>query len=128
MIPHLFYYQLLVLGLLWLFVMLSLAWPSPSGSQEPKPATPITSRRTRGKEPKPFAGLTYKPPCPLCAQHAISPTPPSSLPPAPMHPPTRRPRGKRNKKVAVSVAMICSPIRETLEGARHHGLRVAHHR
>ena len=35
---------------------------------------------------------------------------------------------KRNKKVAVSVAMICSPIRGTLEGARHHGLRVAHHR
>ena len=36
-------------------------------------------------------------------------------------------RGKRNKKVAVPVVMICSPIRGTLEGARHHGLRVTHH-
>src|SRR5262247_3447572 len=31
---------------------------------------------------------------------------------------------KRNKKV--SVVMICSPSRGTLEGAMHHGLRVAH--
>src|SRR5215470_18451473 len=31
---------------------------------------------------------------------------------------------KRNKKVAV--VMICSPSRGTLEGAIHHGLRVAH--
>jgi uncharacterized protein YdiU (UPF0061 family) len=31
---------------------------------------------------------------------------------------------KRNKKV--SVVMICSPIRGTLEGAMHHGLRVTH--
>jgi hypothetical protein len=64
MIPHFFYYQLLVLGLLWLFVMLYLAWPSPSGAQAPRPATPITSRRTRGKELKPFVGLTHK--APLC--------------------------------------------------------------
>src|SRR6266536_1066392 len=33
---------------------------------------------------------------------------------------------KRNKKVAVSVVMICSPIRGTLEGAMHHELRVTH--
>src|SRR4030095_5439467 len=33
---------------------------------------------------------------------------------------------KRIKKVAVSVVMICSPIRGTLDGARCHGLRVAH--
>src|SRR5262249_52738041 len=74
MIPHLLYYQLLVLGLLWLFVMLSLAWPSPNGPQEPRPATPVTSRRTRGTEPQPFAGLTHKPPCALCDQQATPPT------------------------------------------------------
>jgi len=28
MIPHLFYYQLVVLGLLWLCVMLHAVWPS----------------------------------------------------------------------------------------------------
>jgi hypothetical protein len=28
MIPHLVFYQLAVLGLLWLFVMLHAAWPS----------------------------------------------------------------------------------------------------
>ena len=27
MVPHLFYYQLALLALLWLFVMLPLSWP-----------------------------------------------------------------------------------------------------
>src|SRR5215813_5027124 len=92
MIPHLFYYQLLVLGLLWLFVMLSLAWPSPSGPQAPRPTIPSTSRRTRGKEPQPFGGLTHKPLCVLCDQEATHPTPPPSVRPDPMPPTHRRPR------------------------------------
>src|SRR5262245_19891461 len=33
---------------------------------------------------------------------------------------------KRNKKLAVSVVMLCAPSRGTLEGAMHHGLRVTH--
>ena len=74
MIPHLFYYQLMVLGLLWLFVVLSLAWPSPSGPQAPRPTIPSTSRRRRGKEPQPFGGLTHKPLCVLCDQEATHPT------------------------------------------------------
>jgi transposase-like protein len=92
MIPHLFYYQLLVLGLLWLFVMLSLAWPSSNGPQESRPATPIMSRRQHGKKPQPFTGLTHKPPCALCDQEATPPKLPPPLPPAPMPQPTRRPR------------------------------------
>src|SRR5438874_108658 len=92
MIPHLFYYQLLVLGLLWLFGMLSLAWPSPSGPQAPQPTIPSTSRRTRGKEPQPFGGLTHKPLCVLCDQEATHPTPPPPVRPDPMPPPHRRPR------------------------------------
>src|SRR5499426_2088059 len=92
MIPHLFYYQLLVLGLLWLFVMLSLAWPSPSGPQVPRPTIPSTSRRTRGKEPQPFGGLTHKPLCVLCDQEATPPTPPPPVRPDPMPPTHRRPR------------------------------------
>jgi transposase-like protein/IS1 family transposase len=92
MIPHLVYYQLLVLGLLWLFVMLSLAWPNPSGAQAPRPATPITLRRTHGKEPKPFVGLTHKPHCAACEQEAMPPLPPPPGPPDPMPPTNRRPR------------------------------------
>src|SRR6266568_5485945 len=92
MVPHLFYYQLIVLGLLWLFVMLSLTWPSPSGPQEPRPATPNTTRRKRGKEPHPFGGLTRKPLCALCDQEAPHPTPPPPVRPDPMPPTHRRPR------------------------------------
>jgi IS1 family transposase len=92
MIPHLFYYQLMVLGLLWLFVVLSLAWPSPSGPQAPRPTIPSTSRRKRGKEPQPFGGLTHKPLCVLCDQEATHPTPPPPVRPEPMPPTHRRPR------------------------------------
>ena len=92
MIPHLFYYQLLVLGLLWLFVMLSLAWPSPSGPQAPRPTIPSTSRRTRGQESQPFGGLTHKPLCVLCDQEATPPTPPPPVRPEPMPPTHRRPQ------------------------------------
>src|SRR5919206_184846 len=92
MIPPLFYYQLLVLGLLWLFVMLALVWPSPSGPQAPRPTIPSTARRTRGKEPQPFGGLTHKPLCALCDQEATHPTPPPPVRPAPMPPTHRRPR------------------------------------
>lgn len=92
MIPSLFYYQLLVLGLLWLCVMLCWAWPSPRGPQAPRPAMPITSRRHRFKEPPPFAGLTHKPPCALCDQEAPHPRPSPPLPPDPMPSTNRRPR------------------------------------
>ena len=92
MIPHLFYYQLMVLGLLSLFVILSLAWPSPSGPQTPRPTLPSTSRRKRGKEPQPFGGLPHKPLCVLCDQEATHPTPPPPVRPAPMPPTHRRPR------------------------------------
>ena len=37
MMPHLFFYQLVVLGLLWLFIILHYAWPSGGvrGGQRP---------------------------------------------------------------------------------------------
>jgi hypothetical protein len=64
MLP-LFFSQLAILGLLWLCVMLHLAWPSrgPVSSRGPGgPETPVKSRRTRSHEPEPFVGLTHKPP------------------------------------------------------------------
>ena len=39
MVSHLFYYQLALLALIWLFVMLPLSWPR--RSEPPVPATPI---------------------------------------------------------------------------------------
>src|SRR5438552_4287701 len=92
MIPHQFYYQLVVLGLLWLFVMLHLAWPSRDVTAQTKPAKPITPRRQRSTEPTPFVGLTHKPHCALCAQEAAYPQAPPPVRPDPMPPTHRRPR------------------------------------
>jgi hypothetical protein len=57
MIPHLFFYQLAVLGLLWLCVMLHAAWPSRCTTGQEMPAKPIMPRRQRFQELKPFVGL-----------------------------------------------------------------------
>jgi hypothetical protein len=92
MIPHLFYYQLVVLGLLWLCVMLHYIWPSRCAVAPPQPAAWVKSPRQRSHEPKPFAGLTHKPPCALCEQEAAHPTPQPPMRPNPMLPTNRRPR------------------------------------
>jgi hypothetical protein len=87
MIPPLFFYQLALLGLLWLCVMLHLAWPSPgpvSSRWSVAPETPVKSRRKRSNEPTPLVGLTYKPPCALCAYEASHPMPLPPVRPAPI--------------------------------------------
>src|SRR5712691_3812685 len=94
MIPHLFYYQLVVLGLLWFCVMLHHVWPSrcamaPQRRAEPEPIQP---KRTRANAPKPFTGLTHKPHCALCEHEAMPLEPPPPVPPDPMSPTNRRPR------------------------------------
>jgi IS1 family transposase len=82
MIPQQFFYQLVVLGLLWLFVMLHYAWPSRCMASPHKPAKPIMPLRKRSSDPKPFPGLTRKPPCAACEQaHAYAPQPPGCPPP-----------------------------------------------
>ena len=91
----LFFYQLALLGLLWLCVMLHLAWPSRgpvSSRRSVEPETSVRSRRTRSNAPTPFVGLPHKPPCVLCAHEASHPPPPPPLRPEPMSPTTRRPR------------------------------------
>jgi IS1 family transposase len=82
MIPQQFFYQLVVLGLLWLFVMLHYAWPSRCMASPHKPAKPILPLRKRSSDPKPFPGLTRKPLCAACEQaHAYAPQPPGGPPP-----------------------------------------------
>src|SRR5437879_985155 len=72
--------------------MMHLTWPSRDVTTQTKPAKPITPRRQRSTEPKPFAGLTHKPPCALCEQEAAHPQAPPPVPPEPMPPPPRRSR------------------------------------
>src|SRR5215510_1377776 len=92
MIPHLVYYQLVILVLLWLCLMLPYLWPSPPGEAPKTPTQPIRPQRKPSTEPKPFAGLTRKPHCALCEQEigARAPAPPRR--PDPIPPTHRRPR------------------------------------
>ena len=92
MVSPLFYYQLALLALVWLFLMLHLTWPKRSAATTTAPATPIQSKRKRSNEPKPFAGLTTKPPCALCEREAAHPQPAPPVSPEPMPRTHRRPR------------------------------------
>jgi transposase-like protein len=95
MIPPLGFSQLALLGLLWLCVMLHLAWPRRgpvSSRRSVEPETSVKSRRKRSTAPPPFVGLTHKPPCALCDHEAAHPTPPPPMRPDPMSPTNRRPR------------------------------------
>ena len=96
MIPHLFYAQLMVLGLLWLCILLHDVWPSRGAVSSQRPVVepePVTPQRQRSHEPKPFVGLTHKPHCALYEHKATHTKPPSPMRPTPMPPTHRRPRG-----------------------------------
>ena len=89
MVSHLFYYQLALLAIVWLFVLLHLPESKPS---LPAPPVPVKPKRKRAPEPKAFEGLTHKPHCALCEQE-IGETPPAPpRRPAPMPLTNRRPR------------------------------------
>jgi len=81
MVSHLFFYQLMVLGLLWLCVMLHYAWPNEWTGGDQKPSTPLPPPCKRSSDPKPFPGLTRTPGCAACEQAAQEPAAPP--PPAP---------------------------------------------
>src|SRR5467141_3229422 len=82
MVSHLFFSQLMFLGLLWLCVMLHYAWPNECPGEEQRPSKPLPPPRKRSRDPQPFPGLTRKPPCAACAQaHAYAPQPPAGPPP-----------------------------------------------
>src|SRR5882724_2993436 len=93
MVSHLFFYQLVLLGLLWLCCMLHSAWPSGHATDIQRPPQPLPPPRKHPCAPKPFPGLTHKPHCDACA-HATA-----SRPQAPCAPPPRivSPRGRRRQ-------------------------------
>src|SRR5215510_3766220 len=87
MVSHLFFYQLLLIALVWRCVMLQWVWPSaPAACPTTLDPTPPRPKRTRA--PKPFAGLIKKPHCDACA-HATAPRPPAPAAPPPRLVPTR---------------------------------------
>ena len=91
MVSHLFYYQLALLALVWLFVMLHVA-EAHRGAPIPPTATPIKPKSKRSTAPQPFEGLTHKPHCALCERDTASSQAPPAVPPDPMPPTYRRPR------------------------------------
>ena len=81
MVSHLFFYQLMFLGLLWLCVMLHYAWPNACTGGDQQPSKPLPPPGKRSSDPQPFPGLTCKPPCAACAQaHEHVPQPPGCPP------------------------------------------------
>jgi hypothetical protein len=100
MMPPLFSSQLAVLGLLWRGILLHPVWPNRGAvsPQRPGDPAPITPQRQRAHKPKPFVGLTHKPPCALCEHEATHGTPPSPRRPDPRPPTHRRPRGSETSK------------------------------
>src|SRR5712691_11685511 len=94
MIPHHVYYQLAIMGCLWLCIMLHSGWPSRSTMSHHKPTAPVplTFKRSRSNAPKPFEGLTQRPHCAACEHEIAPPKPPPPLRPDPMPPTNRRPR------------------------------------
>jgi IS1 family transposase len=82
MVSDLFFYALLLLGLLWLYIMRHDAWPSDRSAGDQRPSQPLPPPRKRSSDPKPFPGLTRKPPCAACEQaHEHGPQPPGCPPP-----------------------------------------------
>jgi hypothetical protein len=92
MVSHLFFYQLVLLGLLWLCVMLHYTWPNECAGGDQRPSKPLPPPRKRPRDPKPFPGLTRKSPCAACEQaHEHGPQSPGCPPPR-MAPTRGRPR------------------------------------
>jgi hypothetical protein len=56
MVSHLFFYQLVLVALVWLCVMLQWAWPSDSAAACPTPPEPLPPVPKRHREPTPFVG------------------------------------------------------------------------
>jgi hypothetical protein len=76
-----FFYQLMLIALVWLCLMLHWLWPSEPAAERLTTAQPIPPSRKRLKVPKPFPGLTRKPHCDACAQDVTLHREPPCTPP-----------------------------------------------
>ena len=92
MVPTLFFYQLGLVALIYVFLLLCGLWPTAAAAPRQPIAPSKPPRRKRSKAPKPFPGLTQRPHCARCAQDAAHPPAPPPTPPEPMPPSHRRPR------------------------------------
>jgi IS1 family transposase len=94
MVLHHVVCQIVLCALIWLVIILHLIWSKPGVSAPVTPAEPepLKPKRPRSNAPKPFEGLTQKPPCALCERDALHPKAPPAVPPAPMPSTNRRPR------------------------------------
>src|SRR5947199_789658 len=90
MVPTLFFYQLVLVALVWLCLMLQWAWPSDPATCPPIPEPPPPEPK-RHRAHTPFAGLTTKPHCDAC-EHGTAPRPQAPSPPPPR---IVSPRGRR---------------------------------
>ena len=83
MASNLLFYQLLLVALVLICLLIHVGWPDdPTSCAQNAPRSPITPRRQRSKEPKPFTGLIHKPLCEACEQEADArPKAPGSPPP-----------------------------------------------
>ena len=71
---HLFFSQLVLVALIWLFIILHLPWPQRAVPVPGAPAQPppLKSKRPRSNEPTPFEGLTHQPHCARCERETAS--------------------------------------------------------
>src|SRR5215468_1165734 len=84
MVSELFFYQLALIALLWLCCMLHWVWLSDHSTVPTPRPQPTPPRRTRHREPKPFAGLTTKPHCARStAEQPSAPAMPATSPHTP---------------------------------------------
>ena len=104
MIPHHVYYQLALVGCLWLCIILHSIWPSRDAvrPQVPNASVPPRFKHKRTSDPKPFEGLTQRPHCAACAHDAHHPTAPPPRRPDAMPPTNRRP-------CAIDTSLPCCP-------------------
>ena len=102
MIPHLLFYQLVLIALVWVFLMLYGLWPLEPAAVRPPPPKPVTPPRKRSCAPQPFIGPTRKPPCDAC-EEGVAPRrePPCAPPPLMVSP-----RGRRRQ---VDTSQQCCP-------------------
>jgi hypothetical protein len=60
MIPTLFFYEFLLVALMWLFLVLYWLWPNNPGARFQAIPTPQPPQYKRSREPKLFVGLRQK--------------------------------------------------------------------